>query len=296
MGLERLTEIVKDALARATQVHDQLGRDGLLEVRLSPVGEVSLECDILCEQTVLETLAEAGISGTTYTEEHGIVPLGTGAGLTVTLDGLDGTARYKTAPGQERYATMLAVLDGDDPTYDDYLVCATKEHATGRLFWCTRGSGTWVEEAGRTTQLRVADIKELADVRWAYLDQYWPVNQRFYQGGLPGLEFVYRKASCIYYEDLAVGAAHLVLECTRKRNLELACGYGLVREAGGATVTPDGNSLGLRRYRSFAQLGAEGDVHIPVVSACSRALAAETLERIRGHLPAEEWGDLTAER
>ena len=100
-----------------------------------------------------------------------------------------------------------------------------------------------MEEDGQRKRLQAADVKTLEGVTLAYLDQFWPTNQRFYQGGLPCLEFVYMRASCIYYEDMAAGLAHLVLECTRKRNLELACGYGLVREAGGATVTPDGQSL-----------------------------------------------------
>ena len=34
---------------------------------------------------------------------------------------------------------MVAVLQGDDPAYDDYLVCAAKEHASGRLFRCMTG-------------------------------------------------------------------------------------------------------------------------------------------------------------
>ena len=250
---------------------------------------MSLECDIRCEQAVLETLREAGLSGTVYTEEHGIVALGTSQGLTITLDGLDGTTRYKIAPGRERYATMVAVLAGDDPTYDDYLVCATKEHSSGRLFCCTRGGGTTLHEVGVARQLRVAPAVDLKDVALAYLDGYWPTNQQFYGRGLPDLRTTYLNASCIYYEDMSLGLAHLVLECTRKRNLEIACGYGLVREAGGATVTPDGRTLGMQRYRSFGQLTAAGDVHIPVITACSQKLALQVLERIRGQLTADDW-------
>lgn len=294
--MQQLAMTVTEALNRATRVHDELGLDGAKEVRLSPVGEMSLECDIRCEKAVLNTLKEAGLSGVAYTEEHGVVTLGAGTGLTVTLDGLDGTCRYRTAPGRERYATMVTVLRGDDPAYDDYLVCATKEHFSGRLFRCTNGSGATVEQAGVSRRLAVSTPARFEDVALAYCDLYWPTNQRFYGQGLAGLEMAYRQASCIYYEDMALGLAQLVLECTRKRNLEIACGYGLVREAGGVTLTPDGRSLGERRYRSFAQLNAEGDVHVPVVTAGSRALALEVLERIRNRLPANDWADLTAGR
>jgi fructose-1,6-bisphosphatase/inositol monophosphatase family enzyme len=292
--LEQLAEVVTEALHRATRIHDDLGPAGVKEVRLSPVGEMSLECDIRCEEAVLNVLREAGLSATAYTEEHGIITLGTGKGLTITLDGLDGTSRYKIAPGRERYATMVAILQGDDPTYDDYLVCATKEHASGRMFRCTRGGRTVLEEGGVSKRLHVAPAVDLKDVALAYLDGYWLRNQQFYSRALTGLRTTYLNASCIYYEDMALGLAHLVLECTRKRNLEIACGYGLVREAGGVTVTPDGQSLGRQRYRSFAQLNAEGDVHIPVLTACSRELALQVLERIRGQLPANDWAALTS--
>lgn len=296
MSREELAITVRKALDRATRVHDELGPAGLQEVRLSPVGEMSLECDIRCEKAVLNVLREAGLSATAYTEEHGIVTLGTGKGLTITLDGLDGTTRYKMAPGRERYATMVAILQGDDPTYDDYLVCATKEHASGRLFRCTRGGGTVLEEGGASKRLHVAPAVDLKDVALAYLDGYWPTNQQFYGCGLIDLQTTYLNASCIYYEDMALGLANLVLECTRKRNLEITCGYGLVREAGGVTVTSDGLSLGTQQYRSFGQLNADGDVHIPVLTACSRELALETLERIRKQLPTNDWAALTGGR
>lgn len=294
MDAGQLAEVVRKALTHATRVHDELGAGGIKEVRLSPVGETSLECDIRCEEAVLRTLAEAGLSGVAYTEEHGVVKVRDGQGLTIAIDGLDGTYRYKMGPGRERYATMVTILRGDDPAYDDYLICATKEHASGRLFGCTNGGGAWLEEAGRTTRLQVAGARAFEDVTLTYLDQYWPTNQRFYEPGLPGLAMVNLRASCIYYEDMARGLAHLVLECTRKRNLEIVCGYGLVREAGGVTVTPDGASLGARRYRSFGQLNEDGDVHIPVVTACSQELAIQTLEQVRRQLPAEDWDNLTA--
>jgi hypothetical protein len=46
--------------------------------------------------------------------------------------------------------------------------------------------------------------------------------------------------------------------------------------------------------RPLPQPGPQGDIHIPVVTACSRELATETLERIRRRLPPEgtwcNWG------
>ena len=296
MDAGRLAQIVTQGLDRATRVHDELGSAGTREIRRNPVGEMSLECDVKCEQAVLNTLREANVGGTAYTEEHGIVRLGRGRGLTVVLDGLDGTGRYKAAPGRERYSTLVAVLQGDDPVYDDYLFCAMKEHASGRLYSCSKGGGATLVESGTEICLHVAGASSLTDVTLAYIDRHWQTNQLFFERGLAEMNLSCQNASCIYYEDLASGLAQLVLECTRKRNLEMACAYGLVREAGGVMVTPDGRSLGARRYRSFAQMNDQGDVHVPIITACTQDLASQTLDQIRRRLPPPEWSDLVGGR
>lgn len=295
MNPEKLAQVVTDGFDRATQVHDALGVDGAKEVRRNPVGDMSLECDIRCEEAVLNALRDAHVCGVAYTEEHGVVTLGDGHGLTIVIDGLDGSRRYKAAPGRERYATMVAVLNGDDPTYDDYLFCATKEHATRRLFSCGQGQSTTLKGPAGSRPLQVAAAAALKDVTLAYIDRHFAVNEAFFGSALAELSFACLSASSVHYEDLVMGTAQLVLECTRKRNLELASAYGLVRQAGGVMVTPDGQSLGRQRYRSFAQLSDKGDVHIPIVTACRQELAAETLERIRHRLPSGQWTSLTSQ-
>ena len=63
MDLKQLTKVVTQALDFATRVHDELGPAGVKEIRLSPVGEMSLECDIRCEEAVLNALEKRGFRG-----------------------------------------------------------------------------------------------------------------------------------------------------------------------------------------------------------------------------------------
>ncbi len=56
---------------------------------------------------------------------------------------------------------------------------------------------------------------------------------------------------------------------SRFGNLEMPPTYGLVRELGGVMITADGNSLGSRKYRSFAQDGA----NVPVIVASNYSVA-----------------------
>lgn len=273
--LARVELVAVNALEQATEIHNELGANGAAASCTNAFGETALECDVRCEEVVLKALESAGLCGVAYTEEHGLVQVGAGADFTFTLDGLDGTRRYVEAPGRERYATMLSILHGANPLYDDYLICASKEHALGALYLARKNGGGVLVDGKGTNSLSVSGVKKLAHVKKAYLDAYWPFNEGFYGPLTTLLAPQYLKASCIYYHDLANGQADLVFECTRKRNLELACAYGLVREAGGVVELSDGSSLGTKRYREFGQINEQGDIHIAVISAASGELLGE---------------------
>lgn len=60
---------------------------------------------------------------------------------------------------------------------------------------------------------------------------------------LKDYHFLHSNSSAIHYVDLAQGKVDLVLECTRKRNLEIAVAFGLINETNGIIVTIDGKSI-----------------------------------------------------
>lgn len=61
-----------------------------------------------------------------------------------------------------------------------------------------------------------------------------------------------------------------VIECTRKKNLEIAVAFGILNEAGGAMLDSHGHSLAGKNYLDFGQ-GA--DDHLLVISAATKTLA-----------------------
>jgi len=80
-------------------------------------------------------------------------------------------------------------------------------------------------------------------------------------------------SSAAHYVDFVSGGVDLVLECTRKGNLEMAVAYGLVVESGGVMLSFDGKSLGPRRYLKFGQ-----EKYTPIITASTKQLAKELIK------------------
>ena len=88
-----------------------------------------------------------------------------------------------------------------------------------------------------------------------------------------GLSYSSLRSSAVHYAELATGKADLVLECTRKGNLEIAAAYGIIKNAGGAIITYDGEELGDKKYWSFAQKD-----NVCVIGAATPRLAKSACE------------------
>ena len=75
--------------------------------------------------------------------------------------------------------------------------------------------------------------------------------------------------------DLAEGKAELVLECTRKNNLEIAIAFGLINESGGIIMGINGESIIKKDYLSFGQ-----DKYLPIISSCTKELGKDLIKKI----------------
>ncbi len=271
MGIREVEQIVLNALQRATIAHDNLGVQGLQEVKKNEHGDTALLCDITCEEVVLQTFREANFPIRFHTEEHGIVDMGNPE-YTGVLDGLDGSSVYKKERGIGRYGTMLEIFAGLNPYYDDYLVGGIMEHATKRMLTAAKGQGIKVQIKHFEKPVYASTTMRLDKNTRIYVDDYFEINRKLAE---KLKEYSVRpvRASCAGYADVASGDADLLIECTRKNNLEMAASYGLVKEAGGVMVDGKGEDLGSKRYLEFGQ-----KEQIVVITAATRQLALEVLE------------------
>jgi len=278
-----LSEIGRDALRTTYEVHEKLGARGTEKVKRNQFGDSTLTADWECEEAVIRTLEENRVPITIISEEHGRVELGNKfLGI---LDGLDGTNRYVAfmkGDKKARYGTMFAIFDGVNPNYDNYLFSGVMEHPTRRLFFAVKDRGSFVMDIddGTKKSIKISERKVFDGDTRVLIDSYKKAEHfdyvsRTFVDRLPkGYGFQCLLSSAMHYADLASGQADLVLECTRKGNLEIAVAYGLIKEAGGFMVALDGKELGKRKYFEFGQ-----DSYVGVISAANHNLIKDFLKK-----------------
>jgi fructose-1,6-bisphosphatase/inositol monophosphatase family enzyme len=281
-SLEELDKIVLIALERAYRVHQELGASGEIEVQKNQFGNTALKVDIDCEKAVIDTFRENNVPIRIISEEHGTTDITDNPKYLAVLDGLDGTREYKRNRGKGRYVTMIGIFSNIDPTYDDYFCSGVFEHVTKRMYFASKGKGSFITIAGNQEPIHCSGQKSLnQESTRIYVDEVFDRSREnspigpIFLSKLKGHLLLHESSSGIHYVDLVSGKADLVLECTRKGNLEIATAYGLITESGGLMVTLEGTSLGKKKYLEFGQ-----DRYIPIISASTRELAGELIAHI----------------
>ena len=283
MLLTQLEQASNKALQRAYIAISELGEKGReVTGETNEFGNVTFQADIEAGKAVFDSLRERDIRVFMFSEEHGSeVRIGKNPKILGVIDELDGSKPYKDGSG--RYATMLSFFDGLDPKYDDYLVSGILDYINAQIFLAVKDQGAYIisVKGGDKFQIHCSASKNLnPKTTRIRVDGWFPENLTLAQklGSFENMFIGSPKnsgASCQYYMDLARGEADIVIECTRKRNLEIAACYGLIREAGGVVITlVDGSwvELGDLKYLEFGQ---KQNDRIPVVSAANRELANE---------------------
>ena len=149
------------------------------------------------------------------------------------------------------------------------------QHATARMFIAEKGKGAYILHGGKKQKIATSTQRRLSQGVRIYIDEYFEYNRKTFSPFLSEFEPKYECASSLYYAALAEGEADVVLECTRKGNLEFAVEYGLTKEAGGVVVDLMGQDIGEYAYLQFGQQEYEG-----VISAANKELALVVLKKI----------------
>lgn len=268
--------IIPLALHEAYKVHQALGSRGEELIQKNQFGETALRIDIEAENAVINFLREQNVPVRIMSEEHGQVDISPEPRYLGILDGLDGSNRYQAGRGTERYGTMLGVFSGLDPQYGDYISGGMMEHSTNRLFTAERGVGSFViDKNGRKTPIHASAKTALDPETRIYINGYWEVCRKVFLEKLRSFRSGDPRAYVAYFSDLSSGNTDLVLTCTGKNNLEIAIGYGFVKEAGGVVVDLAGNDLGDKKFLKWGQ-----KEQLPVIAASTLPLARALIKSI----------------
>lgn len=285
---EALRDLCNQALVAAYNAHNTLGRQGLKIIPLPLASRrTTIKGDLEAEVAVVQAFRAINSSWMIYSEELGqtkITYQRQPPAFLAVLDGIDGTTAYLNKFGLSRYATMLGIFSGTNPTYGDSLYGGIMEHATHRLFYASQGEGAYVLDIkqGQTHPLHTSDARQLnpgirivADTnvdRVFHQTVVTPLVQK-----LSGFHIPCGDSTAQHYAMLAAGEVEAVIECTRKGNLEPAAAYQLIKAAGGVIMTLDGVSLDNKHFLEFGQ-----DDHIPFIAAANEDLGCQLVAAFTG--------------
>lgn len=271
LPLSDIERIGIDALMRAFDALKKLGPKGEERIEKNQFGETALRADIEAEQAVIEVLQQSGIPIVIDSEEHKFVRLSNRPQYYAVLDGVDGSVEYETTHGQGRYGTMFGIYQNEDPTYGDYLFQGIMEHATQSLYFSVKGKGAFVKTPKRIYQITTSGQKRFSQNTRVYFTEgdfdNFHVDKQPFLRVLEGVGFNRLGSAAAHYADLASGRVDLVIEPTRKGNLEPAAAYGLIIEAGGVIGTIEGELLKDKKIKEFGQKES-----VPLIAASTPEL------------------------
>ncbi len=271
-NIEEMKLVMLRAFQSALEKHAALGARGLEEVRKNRFGDTALRMDIEAEEAVLESFSRDNFPVRVISEEHGTVDIGDPK-FTAMLDGIDGTAEYQRNPEKGKYGTMLGLFKGIDPRYSDYLVGGIMQHATRRALVGIKGRGAFAVSGNQERPIRTSGHTNFDEKTKIYIEEFFEANRKNFSAPLAGFNIVGdKKASSLYYADVAEGLADFALGCTFKGNLEVASAYPLILEAGGVIVDLEGNDIGSQKYLEFGQRE-----NVPIICAATEELARKLI-------------------
>jgi fructose-1,6-bisphosphatase/inositol monophosphatase family enzyme len=268
---------VLQACARANSVYHQLAAAGLDTSRTNQFGESALTMDVKAEEAIIEYCQLAKLPIRIISEEHGTLDLVSNPSLLGVIDGIDGTALYRSDWQKGEFGTMFGIFESTNPRYMDYLACAVMQHGTGRLFVVEKDQGSAVLLGIQREALTPSKAAELSRQSTIYYSTY-PENPTEETIFAPIVKnFQHRFLPCLskIYLDIAMGKAELMLEFTHKQNLEQMIAYGILREAGAVFTDHSGRDIGDQYYLEFGQKKP-----LPLIVAANAALASWVARKI----------------
>ncbi len=279
--IDKVKKIGNLALESAYGIVQELGVSGIEEFRQNQYGDIALRGDIEAEEAVLNILRQNKLPIKVISEEHGVTVIGENPLYTGILDGLDGSGVYKKDRLRGRYGTMFAIYKGTDPTYDDYLYGGIIEHVSRKLYFASKGEGSWVIENRKQKPLRCSGSTQLDNKSRLYADTNFDEVYKTdivstFLMPLKDYDIECMRSSAVHYADLSASNVDGVIEVTRKGNLEIAVAFPLIKEAGGVIVDGNGQSLENKKYNEFGQKD-----HLIVVSAATSSLANDILNKTK---------------
>ena len=268
--IDRLEALVGQCLSSAFRKVAELGESGRQFRQGNQFGENQLIADWEIEEQTIELIKQFRLPARIISEEHGILNLVESPSFTVTIDGLDGSNLYRANQANSRYCHMVSIHKGDAPTYDDYLVAAMVNLRDGEQLFTTKHKGSCILTGNSRLPITSKPSTPFGELKRIYAFEDICTQCKIPWSKLESFDC--HDIACLgaKYTDLILGKVDLMLEGTRKLNLEHIIAYGILRELGGDVIDLEGHSIASEPINTFGVTEHKG-----LIAARNPQLAVE---------------------
>jgi myo-inositol-1(or 4)-monophosphatase len=247
MGINKITIdfLKKIALEVYENVSPLIGtEEGAKKLERGAGGDISMEIDTVAENTVIEILENHGIDILLLSEEIGEKYIGDTSLIETTerkliVDPIDGSTN--SSRGIPFYSVSIAYAEGN--TLEDIKFAVILDLSTKDLYWAEKEKGAFYNDHTIKTSKRGLDdqlIFEIDFYLWNLrkkLKDYRSIFQKLYRIRVMG-------SIALSLCQVAKGALDGYLDFRKGiRLVDMAAGYLIVKEAGGAIFTVKGEPL-----------------------------------------------------
>lgn len=128
-------------------------------------GDTTFAVDVAAEAALKEVSSRLGIPVACYSEDEGLKEYGTDPQWLLIVDPIDGTR--PAAAGLEACCVSVAVCRfTPEAHYSDVVAGAVYELRRDRLYYASRGGGSFMETTGQTCQLQSVPPPGFSQLRW----------------------------------------------------------------------------------------------------------------------------------
>ncbi|MDZ4785692.1 MAG: hypothetical protein SGJ02_06420 [bacterium] len=242
-----------DALDEAFAKLRQLAESGKTFRGTNQHGENQLLADFELEESTIQILRKANLPARIISEEHGEVLISTSPQFTVHMDGLDGSGLYLKGGAESRFFHMIGIHNDCDPSYADYSSAGFIDLVSGDIFIASAGKGALlIKQNGVSLGLKIKE--SFAQKTRVHADESICANYGYDWNELQRIgEPITIQCCAAKFADLLTGKVDLVLEGTRKGNLEQIIAYALICEAGGCVLDHKGQDIGTQKILNYGQ-------------------------------------------
>lgn len=220
------------------------GEQARNEIRDEHVADISTAGDRAISRALIGFFKASQIPAMLHSEESSRIDFCSSPCYTVVIDELDGTDNFFRGEGLLPHCTVISILAGTTPTFEDTLAAGIIEHRTGTIWLAEKGKGCTLNGA-LTGSSRNGELNRRTLVA---IDHYGSSKEISVLAALHSGAWIKDFGSAGFHLAGVASGMFDAYVTTAQKGHEIAAGYLLITEAGGSLTDFSGQALGTRSF------------------------------------------------